>query len=413
MTILWTIVVAVLAAEALAIALVYGLRPRCPWLIVTGDLHPRIDERGLARFVEHGWDAELGWVRKPNTAHDETGQGGRAARYHIGPDGARRNPGFDGSPAVVAAFGDSYTFARQVNDDETWAHSLSRQLGVPVANFGVGNYGLDQALLRYEREAGRLEAGVVIMGVVPETISRVLSQWKHFSEYGNVFAFKPRFTLDAKGDLRYLPNPIAEPAHFRRIDELLPALKANDYFYERKFCVDVLRVPFVWSIWRTRRRTLPLLRAAVADRIAGGTTRTMERVMEQNIAIASRLYREAEPLALMTALSRKFAAAVRARGAQPLFLMLPQLYDLRRLAAGDPYYRPFLQDLAREMPVLDLAPAMLASGDPAAWYVQDRYGGHLSADGNRRAAELIAGACRPMLKQPTAGRTPREARAAT
>jgi hypothetical protein len=49
-----------------------------------------------------------------------------------------------------------------------------------VGNYRVGNYGLDQSLLRLERELPQLEAEVVVMGVVPETVVRVQSYWKHF-----------------------------------------------------------------------------------------------------------------------------------------------------------------------------------------------------------------------------------------
>ncbi len=41
----------------------------------------------------------------------------------------------------------SFVFSRQVEDDETWQHFLSRLSHSNVLNFGVGNYGFDQALL--------------------------------------------------------------------------------------------------------------------------------------------------------------------------------------------------------------------------------------------------------------------------
>ena len=131
------------------------------------------------RHVEKSFDPELGWCRRPGERGTEVTDAGRTA-YTVDERGCRRNPGFGTQPATVACFGDSYTFCRLVGDDQTWPHHLSRQLGVNAANFGVGNYGLDQALLRLERELPGLESRVVVMGLVPETIARVLSYWKHY-----------------------------------------------------------------------------------------------------------------------------------------------------------------------------------------------------------------------------------------
>ena len=67
-----------------------------------------------------------------------------------------------------------------------------------VLNFGVGNYGMDQAYLRLKREYDKNRTEIVILAVVPETIVRVLNVYKHYYEYGNTFGFKPRFILSKK-----------------------------------------------------------------------------------------------------------------------------------------------------------------------------------------------------------------------
>lgn len=378
------------SAEAAAATLVAWLRPGCKWLITARDLDPPIDRAGLDRFLEHGWDADLGWVRKPGTTHREAGQGGIITSYTIGTDGARHNPNFDNQPVKVTVWGDSYAFARQVNDDETWSHGLSQALAGNVQNFGVGNYGLDQALLRLERDWR--QTPLAIMAVVPETISRCLSVWKHFSEYGNIFAFKPRFHL-SNHRLHLMPNPIRTPQDFLRIGELLPSLKRDDVFWERKFKPDLLGFPWSLRLLARPQRHLPLIAAALADRIVGGE-HAFTQIMQRNITLTASLYREAEPVDLLEALCLRFRDQAYERGARAIVVMLPQLLDLARIRAGDHYYAPFLRRLADHMPVADMAPALLAAGDERPLYIHDSYGGHLSALGNRIIADTLAPLCR-------------------
>ena len=76
-----------------------------------------------------------------------------------------------------------------------------------MLNFSVGNYGVDQSLLRLKREYAKNKTKIVILAVVPETISRIQSMWKHYSEYGNTFGFKPRFVI-VDDKLTLLKNPI-------------------------------------------------------------------------------------------------------------------------------------------------------------------------------------------------------------
>ena len=90
-------------------------------------------------------------------------------------------------PATIAAFGDS-AFCRQVGDGETWESALGREMRTGVLNYGVGNYGLDQALLRYEKTQLPDTVDTVVMAVVPKrfaassptgsTISSSATSWR-------------------------------------------------------------------------------------------------------------------------------------------------------------------------------------------------------------------------------------------
>lgn len=394
---LFIIVLALVALEGLAAALVYWLRQGCPWLITRRDLTPKIDPDGLKAFLEHGWDKELGWVRKPNTESRESTRTTQSTSYSIDATGARRNPDFEGQPPAVLAYGDSYTFSREVNDSEAWPCRLSGVLGTHVANYGVGNYGLDQALLRLEREFDAHPAPVILIGVVPETISRILSVWKHFSEYGNTFGFKPRFVVE-NGSLELLPNPVDKTEKFFRITELFDRLSADDYFFEKKFSKDLIHFPFLWTLARNGKRHFPLISAALTDRLGLTANHAFVRVMERNLDLASGLYRDPGAAELFKAICRRFAHFARDRGAEPVLVMMPQFLDLKHIRKGDHYYKPMLEELAGDLTVVDIAPVLLSRADQDSLFIHDRYGGHFSAAGNQVVAEELSDICRGLLE---------------
>ena len=398
----WAIALLAVAAavEVSAWHITRYFRRHCKWLITAADLHPVIDPDGLQRFIDHGWDRELGWTRKPNSEHAESAKGGGTSRYHIAADGARANPGFKNSPPEILLYGDSYAFARQVNDNETWAHVLSKSLNLNVSNRGVGNYGADQALLRLEREYDSHPAPLVILAFVPETIARVQCLWKHFGEHGNTLAFKPRFRLDPNG-LDLLPNPIERIEQFFDIPSLLPSLTAGDGLYRRKFAADMLHFPYAWHLWRTRERSTALIRAAWSDLRNGGDA-VFTEVMRRNIDFAATLYRDAEACALLKAILIRFRDFARTRRAIPLVVFLPQMMDLLRIRDQGHHYAGFVEDLSSEMAVLDLASSLLSIDDVSSLFVEDHYGGHYSPVGNRLVAERLAETCRNLLEpQPT------------
>ena len=396
-------ILALVGLEAGTAALVHGLRKNCKWLITPGDLRPAIDKNGLERFLDHGWDAEIGWIRKPNTSHDEVAKDGGVSTFHIDANGARRNPQFEHLAPGALVYGDSYAFSRQVNDDQTWAHQLSKKLDLNLVNKGVGNYGLDQALLRLEREFDGSPAPLVIMAVVPETISRILSVWKHFSEYGNIFAFKPRFVLE-DDNLILRPNPVDTPDKYLRIDGMLGELMDQDYFYRRKFKPDMLRFPYIWHLLRSRRRNFPLMTAALKDRVIDGE-HAFTNIMERNISLSAEIFLEKPARDLFAAICLRMRDFVRARKSEAGLVFMPQMMDIAHIRRHGHHYRPLLDRLEGLLPVVDLAPAFLPRNDLGSLFIDDRYGGHYSAHGNRMVAEKLQPVCRKFLPHASTGIT--------
>ena len=63
--------------------------------------------------------------------------------------GRRFDPNYVKKESKYVIFGDSYALSRQVSEYETIAHQLGNKINNYIPNYGVGNYGLDQAYLRF------------------------------------------------------------------------------------------------------------------------------------------------------------------------------------------------------------------------------------------------------------------------
>jgi hypothetical protein len=248
------VVVSFFVVELISIISVTFVNKKFQWLIIKKDESPKLSNDGLKKFFSHGYDPVLGWVRKPNSHNSENGRD-NSTTWNINSRGSRSNPDNEDLPSKISCYGDSFTFARQVNDDETWGHFLSKSLNTNVLNFGVGNFGLDQSLLRLKHEFPKNKTEIVIMGVVPDTISRIVSVWKHYYEYGNTFGFKPRFYLK-NNELCLFKNPVDTESKFQNYTSFLSEIQKYDFFYKRKFKKELLSFPFSISILKNPKRNI-------------------------------------------------------------------------------------------------------------------------------------------------------------
>ena len=400
-------IVSLALAEIFTYLLVNNLRKSFPWLITTKDENPEIREEDLDKFMEHGFDRELGWVRKPNPKKEEKGKWG-ATFYEIDERGSRRDPEHESLPSKIAVFGDSFAFARQVNDNQTWSWHLAEKTQTHVLNFAVGNYGLDQALLRLKREYPRNPTSVVIMGVVPSTIVRILSMWKHYNEFGNTFASKPSFKLNPNNrnsetakQLILVPNLLDAREKFLNLKDHIRKFRDNDYFYKRQFRRDMIRFPYIASVLSDPRRNLRLIALILKSKFLEsedlkktqvyGTP--MKVIMEINLKQRINLYKnEPNAVDLMIALTEEFANYANERKFKPVFLFLPQKDDVLYARKKGKFYANFLSKIQSLLPVMDFADDLISRNDLDDLYSDDnKYGGHYSLKGNVILGEKVFG----------------------
>lgn len=369
------------------------LRRGFPWLITEQDEIPKLDLQALRKFIDYSFDPHLGWVRKPNSSGIEHGQKGEI-NFQIDSTGSRCNKHEKLTP-LIASFGDSYVFCRQVENDETWQAQLSSQEQFGVLNYGVGNYGADQALLRYERITLPNTVQVVVMGFVPETICRIQSYWKHYLEFGNTFAFKPRFVLAPDGQLSLLENQIKNEEDFTSLEDKLSNIQATDRFYITKFRSLQFRFPYIFSLMRNPVRQLMLINLIAFRallRLTGVSKSWSENlpftlVMRENIRDAHKLYNDNESTELLRAILVRFKEVAISRGHIPLVLVIPQLLDLK--LASNINYQNFFMKINMLLPIIDFT-NKFANRKIDKLYINDQFGGHLSVDGNLLVAEEIS-----------------------
>ena len=155
-------------------------------------------------------DAELGWRMRRNyraegVRHNSQGnRGGAEVAAHA--EGLR-----------IVSIGDSFTYGLRLRDDETFSAILANELDAEVINLGVNGFGIDQAVLRWERDGLPLGPDVVLLGYFIHDFHR------------NAFTVgvrpKPRFVVAEDGGLELEPPhenaPYVEQFWQSRIVDLL------------------------------------------------------------------------------------------------------------------------------------------------------------------------------------------------
>jgi hypothetical protein len=366
-----------------------------PWLITNSDRYPTFNLNVVKKFVNTSFCKKLGWRRTPLSSGQEVGLYGKVF-FSIDSAGSRKTL-FKNKPVKIATYGDSYAFGRQVNDNETWQSYLSKSLLINIQNFGVGNYGIDQALLRFSECKLSSKTNLIIVMFVPETICRIQSQWKHYYEFGNTLGFKPIFKIKNNGELSIIPNPIKNIDDFKNYLLYLDDIQKNDRFYKERFIPNVIRFPFILNSYKTIWPKLILLNLAFIrfyTRLLKKSVKTidnkiMKRVMITNTKFCYSLYEDRSSINLLEKLFEEFSKRVRTTKRDLVFVVTPQMIDLHnRQKNKELPYEKFYKDLALKFNVIDLTKSMSSIAIDKL-YVNDIYGGHLSPKGNKIVADLI------------------------
>jgi hypothetical protein len=329
-----------------------------------------LDSQMLALDPVLGWRYRAGYRDSLNTINS---QGLRGTRRYASqpPRGVVR----------VAAFGDAFVYGNDVADSAAWPALVERLVPrIEVLNYGVGGYGFDQAYLRFCSEGAALAPRIVVIGFVTDDLRDIVNVYRRFLSNRGIPFVKPRFMLDAGGQLVLLPNPLPRPSDYQRYlhsPERIVELGAHDYWYRPAIYQD------------------PLYDYSATVRLL---TNLWLRV-EQRYFAPDRLLRRGEVNASSTAfrivmrLFERFAAAVRAAGARPIVVLFPDRQALEETRRGRETTFAFLvRELgARGIEYVDLTPAFRdAPGGINTWFLPvGNYSRHYAPAGNRIIAQRL------------------------
>lgn len=370
---------------------------------------PEIDRELLEKF--NSFDSELGWSPQPNTTKQkDTGEHlpGEEVRtvvtYSTDEYGSRVCPAKErdaDADLTVSTFGDSYCFCREVDDEHTFQNYLADDLDTHVGNYGGGNYGLDQALLRLKRVYPEDPTDYVFLVVTASSIARILSVWKHYQEFGNILAVKPRYTLD-NGSLELIENPISEKEDLLHLEEYASVMRQNDYHYEHWFKPHLATFPYTDDFLRNADHVRYSLYSALKEveekyeisvpGIDSGErlSRTNVRLEQPRVEYHERLFDEHDDL--FSAILGEFVSYAEQENFTPVFVMVQQLRYAKYEAEHGPIYGDLLDELNEryaDLQTVDMAKHLGGGENVESLYVERGEGGHYSPQTNEKIATVL------------------------
>jgi len=314
------------------------------------------------------YDAELGWNNRPGVAFRNS-----AGFLSVQPEVPLERPA---DKLRIALFGGSYTVG---GFEKGWWRELERELnrrGVPaeVLNFGVVAFGMDQAYLRWKRDAAAYHPHVVLFGFAAGNCYDNVNVVRVFRDFDTGIPFsKPRFVLtDGKLTLVNSPTPTPE-----NVPGLLAAIDRSKLAaYESLYHPEEFR-----TRWWRYSRFLALVEAK--------TSRTGSHLPREQF------YRlEDEPAQLALAITRQFKAEAEAAGSVFLAAHLPHFTELDTLKATGAFpFAGLYAEVQKSVTVLPTEQAILdaCGGQPPAKFFHDgHYGDVLQTAIGRELARVIA-----------------------
>ncbi len=361
---------------------------RAPRVIKRAAHHLPTDGSRGSRFAL--FHSALGWDYPPGIVYE----GLDGTIYTHGAMGERRT--MTSFPVTsVATYGDSFTYCMNAADDETWQTYLGRALGTNILNFGVVGYGTDQAFLKYRLHRD-IDTDLVLLCVWPENINRAVNIYRPFYNYDEPMRLTKPMMVRSSNGFKILPNPISNVWELSLLDErwFLEDLGKRDYWYRLDQRLPRVGPPYTAAVFQWR---VPIWKHL-------GLSLSKLTGREGPVSFPWNLYEEETPSAVMCRLADLFVETARARGSQPIIVMLPHKDDVRELMDyGAARHEPFVAHLkSKGYHYIDAIRAMAAK-NPTPERLDSWYHGHAAPAGNRIVAEILAEEIGPLLNR-AAGR---------
>jgi hypothetical protein len=359
------------------------------WVLLERDLYFLFNKKKFKFFKKNNYNYELGWDKKPNSVNFDF-KNKKKIFYSIDKKGFRSSK-LKNKKISIATFGDSYTFCRQVENSKTWQEILSKKRGEFIANYGVGNYGLDQSFLKYKKTTINKSTKIIIFGFVPETICRIQSCWKYYLEFGNLHGFKPFCTIKYNR-LYFNKNILKIYSTYYDLDKLIIKTRKIDRFYKLKYKKYVFKYSYILNFIKNFLINIGILFILIKSLIKKNdfensfVNNTFTLIMKNNIKMSHKLYCENYSKDLFEKLIKKISDNFK-NNIKCYFVIFPQLFDLKLKSRRN--YQDFFKKFKTKYNVIDLTNNFLLYKNYEKLFTNDKYGGHLNYRGNLLVANIL------------------------
>ena len=148
----------------------------------------------------------------------------------------------------VSLYGPSHVYGDEVADNLAWSNLLTLKLQCKVNNFGIGGYGVDQSLMKFE-SSFKDSSVLTILGITPIIILRNMTQWQYLlsGSKSDLYSLKPSYR-ENDGELKLLPIPVNSFHDFTKLINDPSDMLLNEYFIPEKNLQSPIIANFPYTI---------------------------------------------------------------------------------------------------------------------------------------------------------------------
>jgi len=310
----------------------------------------------------------LGWPSPQSMPPQPDGQAGNGAMASKSEHLAKEIP--------ISAYGDSFTAGFGVEAEYSWTNVLGKMLGCPIENYGVPGYGTDQSYLRFHYNT-QDDAKIVLFGQLSENIQRNVNQLRNFLAPSYQCQTKPRFVLDAKGQLELVPVPQLSEENYNNFIKNPELFVTNDYFAPGGLSgAQKLGFPYSWSIVKAYK--------FFYNRYFKGYKSYLQFYEPDHPSGA---------FPLTIAIIKQFFQEAQNRGKHPILLIFPTHEDFEFYYQNHKFvYQPLVHELEKmHVEYIDLGSGILkrlGGKNYMELFSGEKYF-HFNKEGNRLVAQII------------------------
>jgi hypothetical protein len=293
--------------------------------------------------------------------------------------GAKVVPAFpdpDRYQACLSLYGAAFAWSGEVDATHSSSNVLSILLGCRVANYGVAGHGTDQAYLKFHDNQDD-HAKIVILGISSDHIRWNVNRLRNLIIPASQFVIKPRFRLNAPGQLEKVAIPALTQKEYSDIINN-PEKYLQDDFFIPEGLSGVQKFKFPYTI-----------------RVLKSFKYLIQRIVNLNNPQYVKFYQPNHPsqaLPVTSTIVNNFYQEARLRGKHAIIVIVPLAPDLISYQKNNKwFYQPLIDQMINyQVEYINTGPLIIKYlGDRNPGEIYNGYHGYLNNEGHKVLAEII------------------------